>query len=341
MKTVVIFLILPALLLADHLEVRRKTKVYEKPTSRSATVTTLSAGVILSLDDDSQSRSYYAASTLDGISGFVPRSYVRRIPGDPPARNTTAVAPWTDIGDDLSETEKAWARRHYSIGKPQALIQRVREGYALAHDSRLKIPVWVQYEISPDDLDGAADRQDDFRPDYVIPRGSRSELSDYVGSGFDRGHMAPAADMKRTEETMSESFFLSNMAPQVGNGFNRKIWADLEAAIRGWVRQRGTLTVITGPVFAVEGDTVNYQVIGDNAVAVPTHFFKIVVDNGNPNAVEALAFLLPNRSLSGHSFDEFLVSIDEIEKATGLDFLSALPSQVQKQVESNARDSVW
>ena len=153
--------------------------------------------------------------------------------------------------------------------------------------------------------------------------------------------MVPAEDMTRSVEVMSESFFLSNMAPQVGIHFNRHIWSYLESAVRGWVEQRGALIIITGPVFAVDSNRVSYEVIGGNNVAVPTHFYKIVVDANDPDNVEALAFLMPNTALSGREYTEFLISIDEIEEATGLDFLSALPEDIQEEVESNKADRVW
>jgi endonuclease G, mitochondrial len=140
---------------------------------------------------------------------------------------------------------------------------------------------------------------------------------------------------------MAESFLLSNMAPQVGKGFNQQIWKNLEAAVRGWVEQRGKLTIITGPIFMIEAGAVNYSVIGNNHVAVPTHFYKIVVDANSTGNIEALAFVIPNENISGRRYNEFLVSIDEIETATGLDFLSALERNIQHQIESNAADQVW
>jgi endonuclease G len=201
--------------------------------------------------------------------------------------------------------------------------------------------LWVQYAINPEDLEGDVERSDRFRPDTSIPNNSRSELGDYRNSGYDKGHMAPAADMKRSEEAMEECFLLSNIAPQVGVGFNQQIWRELEEAVRGWVGQRGSLFVITGPVFAVENRTVNYKVIGNNNVAVPTHFYKIVVDAKDPQHIDALAFLIANKDLRGHDYSEYLVSIDDIERATGLDFLSALPLDVQEKAESRKPTTVW
>ena len=140
---------------------------------------------------------------------------------------------------------------------------------------------------------------------------------------------------------MSESFLLSNMAPQIGVGFNRNIWRSLETAVRGWVQERGRLTIITGPVFAIKDNSVSYKVIGENNVAVPSHFYKIVVDNNDPGNVQALAFMMPNKNLSEDHYRDYLTTIDAIESATGIDFLSALPVAVQNVVESNRAQTVW
>jgi len=245
------------------------------------------------------------------------------------------------VGDPLTPDERRYAARHLALGKPQAVYERFREGYVLAEDARLKIPLWVQYELKREELDGPGSRTEDFRPDTSIPAGARAELADYRSSGFDRGHMAPAADMKRSEKVMSESFLLSNMAPQVGIGMNRGLWADLEDAIRQWVFMRETLTIISGPVFDASGTFVTYRVIGPNRVAVPTHFFKIVIDDNNPAKPQILAFLIPNQDLTGRHFSEFLTTVDAIERVTSLDFLSALPDALEKLVEARKAPQVW
>jgi endonuclease G len=231
--------------------------------------------------------------------------------------------------------------RHLKLGKPQAIYEFSRDGYALAEDARLKLPVWVQYELRLEDLKDGVERNTKFVADPSIPAGSRAEVSDYKGSGFDQGHMAPAADMARSQQVMDDCFLLSNIAPQVGVGFNRQIWKKLEDNVRGWVKERGTLTIIIGPAFAVEGNKVSYQVIGNDFVAVPTHFFKIIVDANNKDNITALAFLMPNKDLRGHDLNEYLVSIDEIEQLTGLNFLSALSLDQQEKIESKKAVSIW
>ena len=323
----------------DYLEISRKANLYSQAGYTSRILETLERGAKLVLPEkEEQQNGYYLAfDPATKKQGWVYRSCVRRYRG---SIEKTGDATSSAITAGTTETPRD-SSRHLKIGKPQAVYERFREGYALAEDARLKIPLWVQYEISPEDLNDKVERDKEFVPDTSIPYGSRSELSDYQGSGFDKGHMAPAADMKRNQQVQDDCFLLSNIAPQIGVGFNRQIWQNLETAIRGWVEQRGTLTIITGPVFEAEAKTVKYQVIGTSAVAVPTHFYKIVVDSKNEKSTDALAFLLPNKDLRGHEFGEYLISIRDIEKLTGLDFLSALPKEVQDKVESAKATRIW
>ncbi|MCH8203866.1 MAG: DNA/RNA non-specific endonuclease [Candidatus Hydrogenedentes bacterium] len=326
---------------ADYLEVRRNATLKAAAERSAAVLRRLERGQVLLLLENAQSNGYYHAQLgAGGPSGWVYRTLVRRHEGDPPEPEIQI-----DLLDDPTfphrPTDQAYVERHLGIGKPQAVYERVREGYVLAYDPRLKIALWVQYELSREDLADRRERSEDFRPNTTIPSGSRSELRDYRNSGFDRGHMAPAGAMQRSETVMSESFLLTNMAPQVGAGFNRGIWRSLESAVRGWVNQRGTLTVITGPAFVPEDGEVSYEVIGEGNVAVPTHFFKIVVDANDADNIQALAFLLPNERTVDRDIGDFLVSIDHIEALTGLNFLSALPDDAQGPLERNSADDVW
>lgn len=131
------------------------------------------------------------------------------------------------------------------------------------------------------------------------------------------------------------------MAPQVGIGFNRHIWENLESAIRGWVQQRGKLIIITGPIFIPEDGQVTYQVFGDNYVPVPAHFYKLVVDATNTNEVSVLAFILPDESLTGRPYSEFLTFVDETERLTGLNFLEKLPDQIENEIEALIATEEW
>lgn len=210
-----------------------------------------------------------------------------------------------------------------------------RTAYALAHNPRHKVPDWVAYHVTRQQLfTGKVRRSNDFRADTDLPPDQRAELSDYRGSGYDRGHMAPAAVMKWSRQVMSESFLLSNIAPQVGPGFNRGIWRMLEKRVRQWAKQRGELYVITGPAY-LGGRP---KTLGNNGVAVPSHFYKIIFD---PVRVEAIAFLLPNKRLPSSSLPQFLTSVDRIEQVTGLDFLNKLEDRVEVLVERSVPNYPW
>ena len=228
--TAALCLSLTSPVLAEYLEVRRNSTLKADHSGSAAVRESVSAGTYLELlDPNINNRYYFARNPATGTEGWIYHQHVRRFEGDvPDAGVVTGVAPAQEFVD-----------RHFRLGKPVFIHDRVREGYALAHDARLKIPAWVQYELRPQDLNGPADRSDDYRADTSIPFGQRAETADYSGSGLDQGHMAPAEDMNRSDRVMSDSFLLSNMAPQVGIGFNRHIWAQLEAAVRGWVEQRG------------------------------------------------------------------------------------------------------
>lgn len=327
---------------ADYAEVRRVAIVRTEASSDSLILFRAQPGqnLVLVNPSEGQTNGYYRIQSPNGLGeGFVHRSRVRLHRGSP----TTST-----VSGAQSEAE------HLRLGRPMAEVVLRREAYVVGLDARLKIPAWVQYTLTREDLGGTAVRRDDYRRDWDPPVPAQPTLEDYAGSGVDRGHMAPAEDMTRSDEVMSESFLLTNMSPQMAS-FNRGRWKVLESDVRDWVKDRGELTVIMGPIFDViereEGadtdapinysGTVTYHVIGEGAVAVPTAFFKVVVDVTTPNEPKAIAFIMPNRSLADRDLEEFLVSIDEIERRTGLDLLSAMPEDVQNVLEREPADALW
>ncbi len=232
--------------------------------------------------------------------------------------------------------ELAGCQEHVKYGAPsRSPVLLCRLGYALSHSSQHKVPDWVAYHLIADRLtSGNVPRSDDFRPDPDLEPGARSELKDYKGSGFDRGHMAPAAVFKWSERAMSESFLLSNMAPQVGVGFNRGIWAALEEKARDWAISRGELYVVAGPIY----DGANVSTIGTNKVSVPTHFYMVIFD---PVRVEVIAFILPNKKNPTSALPTFITSVDAIEEKTGLDFLSEINDTVEAAIEAHVQPALW
>ena len=209
-----------------------------------------------------------------------------------------------------------------------------RKGYLLAHNPEKKTPIWVIEHLTVEKASGTIPRYNKFEPDPDLAEDQRAELSDYKGSGYDRGHMAPAADMRWDQQAMEECFYLSNMVPQVGKGMNQGIWKDLEERVREWAIDRGELYVYTGPIYEKEVS----EVVGKNKVAVPSHLYKIIYD---ARKVEVIAFIMPNQSLKSSDMPVYIVTVREIERKTGLDFLSKLDSQVQELVETKKSSGLW
>ena len=175
-------------------------------------------------------------------------------------------------------------------------------------------------------------RTDDFRRDRAVTTGAAT-LADYRRSGYDRGHLAPAAGMAWSEEVMSESFYLSNMSPQ-DPGFNRGIWRQLEARVRDWADLHGEVFVVTGPVLESELPT-----IGPSGVSVPAYYYKVVVDL-RPPGVEGIGFILPNGS-ANQSIGRYAVSIDSVEAFTGIDFFPVVAYSVEEEIEGNILGEHW
>ena len=181
-------------------------------------------------------------------------------------------------------------------------------------------------------LSQRVDRTDDFRSDPTVRTGSAA-LADYKRSGFDRGHLAPAASMAWSKTIMSESFFLSNMSPQVP-GFNRGIWRKLEEAVRREAYQHEELVVITGPLLEP-----NLPTIGSNRVSIPEAYFKALLDITNPS-IEGIAFLLENKP-SNKPLKTFASTIDSLESITGINFFVNLEDDVENEIENSLNMSHW
>lgn len=213
-----------------------------------------------------------------------------------------------------------------------------RKAYTACYDEEHKVADWVSYKLARTDLFGAAKRKDNFKPDPDLSPLKRSELEDFRGSGYDRGHLAPAGDMVRDQEAMDESFLLTNMAPQTPS-FNRGIWRQLESQIRDWVEQSDeAYHITTGPLYLdLDHDGKSDETkIGAHAVSVPTHFYKIVVTQ----SLRAIAFVMPNIASPTNRLDDYITTINEIESISGFDFLSELDDNLEEEIES-ARSPLW
>lgn len=212
----------------------------------------------------------------------------------------------------------------------------IKEYYVICEDIADRLPEWVTYHLTRAMLQGDVQRTDDFRPDPELTPGERSELVDYSHSGFDRGHMAPAADFKRNSAAMSQTFLLSNMAPQHPN-LNRIMWGRLEDQVRQLADAHGSIWIVTGPLYedAAGHPTAPGKFIGPDHVAVPTHFFKAILCEHASGTHEMFAFIMPNRAapLSGQPKD-YLVSVDQVEALSGLNLFADLPEPEQDRLEA-------
>ncbi|KAF2786743.1 hypothetical protein K505DRAFT_330142 [Melanomma pulvis-pyrius CBS 109.77] len=210
-------------------------------------------------------------------------------------------------------------------------------------DRRTRNPAWVAEHITPESLaNNNADRKHSvFVEDVSIPEMFRAKLKDYFRSGYDRGHQVPAADAKWSQEAMDSTFSLSNMCPQVGDGFNRDYWAHFEDFCRRLTGKYPSVRIVTGPLYLPKREAdgkwrVSYEVIGQPPnVAVPTHFFKVIfAEDGKVGGQVAVgAFVLPNdRIANTKPLQDFEVPIEIVERASGLEFASKLDVARRKRL---------
>ena len=238
--------------------------------------------------------------------------------------------------------------------------------YILSHNSGTKTPDWVLERLTTKQLGKFGRPKRGFRADPDLPKDGRAVDDDYKGSKFDRGHQAPSADFSVSPELLAESFFLSNIVPQVGKGFNQSIWAQLEDLTRRLITDgtgRPELYIITGPIYRTDDGrpiTINAKVnacrkqivIGmpkrdlicgkklkcEEGVAVPAALFKIIYD---PGMKRANAFIMPNinhNEAPGFTKDtveylkKFQTTVQVVEQQTGLEFFRGLPARTRRPI---------
>lgn len=204
--------------------------------------------------------------------------------------------------------------------------------YSLSYNEKNEQANWVYYSLTDSMvIRGGEERSNKFKVDKLVPTGS-AKSADYIKSGYDRGHLCPAADMDFNPVAMEESFLMSNICPQAPD-FNRGIWKELETEVRKWAKKEHKIVVVTGPVF-----NDNKGTIGPDNVLVPGYFFKIIYEETDRPKI--IAFVFPNRK-SDRPLTDFAVTIDEAEKLTGFDFFSQLPDELETKLESRVDLSGW
>ena len=215
--------------------------------------------------------------------------------------------------------------------QPEQVIEHL--GYTVSYNPQWLVPNWVAYELTNSETYGEQERSNHFKPDPLV-KGDPVVTSDYSKSGYDRGHMAPAADMKWSEQAMRESFYMTNICPQI-HSLNAGDWKDLEELARDWAQQYESIYIACGPIMEA-----NYQTIGKtHSIAVPSAFYKVFLRKTR-NGWTSIGFIMPNKA-GNRPLMTYMFTVDEVEVQTGLDFFYNLPDSIESQVENTYSVSDW
>lgn len=204
-------------------------------------------------------------------------------------------------------------------------------GFRVSFNRHNRTPNWVAWELLGAETEGEASRHNKFWQDVNVV--GCPTTSDYRNSGYDRGHMCPAAEQKWSEEAMNDCFVMANMCPQ-DHALNSGAWNTLENRERNWARRDSAIVIVAGPIYE-KGDT---KTIG-NGVLVPGAFFKVLLAP-YVEQPRAIGFVFPNMSTPGN-MQNYVMTVDDVEKLTGYDFFSSLPDDIENEVESKASFREW
>lgn len=245
------------------------------------------------------------------------------------SRNTKAAAKprHTSVDGDMIE-------RLTEVRMPDGITSELLSyvGFTVNFNNDMHQPNYVVWELKASEADGDESRKSKFLTDYRV-QGCAAD-ADYRRFGFDRGHMAPAGDMKWSAEAMTDCFYFTNISPQDGK-LNSGAWNKLEAKCRQWARRDSSLIIVCGPILSDELT----QTIGATAIPVPKRFFKVVLaPYANPQ--RAIGFIMNNGYVEG-GMQAAAVPVDEVERITGFDFFSALPDSVENIIEAQCKFSQW
>lgn len=216
---------------------------------------------------------------------------------------------------------------------PDSLKSQIKDyvGFRVSFNSRNRTPNWVAWELLRSETSGASSRSNKFWTDAEIE--NCPSTADYTRSGYDRGHLCPAADQKWSEQAMVDCFVMTNMTPQ-NHALNSGAWATLETKERAWAQRDSALVIVAGPVYSGQDRTM----IG-SGVRVPGAFFKVLIAPYLPEP-RGIAFVYPNMSAPGN-MQNYVMTIDDVEKLTGFDFFYNLPDNIENEVESKASFAEW
>ena len=255
--------------------------------------------------------------------------------GEAPAALQTPVEPSAQSEAKPTYTLPADLLRHPLMAAPiEGEIKLQREGYCTSYNTDNRQPNYVTWTLTPQRLQGNAQRRSSFYEDPELADDAKSLLSDYSRSGYDRGHLCPAGDNKWSLTAMIESFLLSNICPQK-HTLNSGDWRVLEEACRTWAAEQGdTLHLVAGPLFDREKSGWLKK-----RVRIPNAFFKTIV-NLRHGKEKGIAFIFRNTT-DDQPLQQAACTIDEVERLTGYDFYAELPGALQARIESENHLPDW
>ena len=205
-----------------------------------------------------------------------------------------------------------------------------RMNYTVSFNEKTKMPNWVAWTISADELVERESRTDDFQPDPALPEHLAVTTGDYTNSGYDRGHMCPAADNKYHWRAMDECFYMTNICPQNHN-LNAGVWSSLEQQCRRWAEEGHTVYVACGPI--IDGKAKARYIGSEHRVRVPNGFFKVVIYGLEKGKPQAGGFIFDNKA-GKKSLSHYACTIDKVEEVTGIDFFPTLSDEQEDYLEA-------
>lgn len=236
---------------------------------------------------------------------------------------------------DFSYVSPTWEKS----GVPSQMLQRI--AYVTSYNKTTLCPNWVGWVLTAAHTDGTNERGGHkFLEDMDVPtpRATYADIREKE-CGYQRGHMCPAADNKWSYQAQKQAFLMTNICPQNGS-LNQKDWKYLEEACRDWALRYGKVYIVAGPIFTSK----RVKRVGEHRIAVPDAFFKVVLrmkSNAKQGcSTQAIGFIYPNKG-THHDMSYYVRTVDEVEKATGLDFFSQLPDNIERQVESKSNLQNW
>lgn len=243
----------------------------------------------------------------------------------------------SEIRNQKSEVRNQISEVRYEL--PQLKVEREEQliehlAYTVSYNPAWFIPNWVAYELTATELAGDEERKNRFLPDPMVAD-NPVVTKDYSNSGYDRGHMAPAADMKWSEQAMRESFYMTNICPQNHNN-NAGDWKDLEELVRDLAATYGNIYICCGPIVTDVGRTIGQE----RKIVVPESFYKVLLRCKNDGSWTSIGFVMPNAA-GNRPLMTYMLPVDEVEQLTGIDFFCALPDSIEQIVEADYVVADW